>query len=153
MVLLALQSILQLSLERPAAAWLISPWACSRDAGIKAVQDAAYATYVQEVNGDSLQIMLNHVYRHGKPDALPYDDPRAYPLSAEACGLPPTFFSWDLDESIAVDSERLIAKLKSGGVVVASSSTRFGLHVLPIFDLPEAAYEMAAARIWLSKYI
>lgn len=81
------------------------------------------------------------------------DDPRACPLRGSTAGLPPTFLSWDADESLAIDSELALAKLRAGGVAAGSSTTRFGLHVLPLYQCPEAAYEMAIAHMWLRQYL
>jgi acetyl esterase/lipase len=81
------------------------------------------------------------------------DDASACPLSGDFSSLPPTFLSWDLDEQIAVDSELIEAGLAVAGVPVATSTTQFGLHVLPIFRCPEAHQEIQAAAQWIKQFV
>jgi len=134
----------------PAGIWPISAWAR---------HDAETIKYHQTWMGDALLkpnalIENSDVFRHvGQPDELPISHISFSPYHGSFDGFPPMFITFDEEETLGLDGRSIVEKAIGAGVIHKASVHRFGLHMLPVFNCPEAFHEICKAAVWLTQFL
>jgi acetyl esterase/lipase len=118
--------------ERPACAWLLSPWSDLSMSGASLVTEDSvdpliHEGYLEELAGAFV------------PADIPRKDPRVSPLFADLRGFPPTLIQVGSHETLLDDSVRLAGALGAADVPVALEVWPEMIHAWPMWNAKLAA--------------
>lgn len=89
------------------------------------------------------------------PDPRFWKDPYFSPLYGDYTGFPPMLVVWDVDETLAADSEKLVEIAKAAGVQVQHKAYSGCFHAFPTagHGTPESAEVLAETVVFIEKHI
>jgi acetyl esterase/lipase len=89
------------------------------------------------------------------PDPKFWKDPYFSPLYGDYTGFPPMLVVWDVDETLAADSEKLVEIAKAAGIQVQHKAYSGCFHAFPTagHGTPESAEVLADTKAFIEKHI
>ncbi len=134
--------------ERPACAWLVSPWTDLTMSGATlsskdAVDPLIHKPYLEELAGAYL------------PAAIDRKDPRVSPLYADLRGFPPTLIQIGSDETLLDDSVRFAAAAGAADVAVTLEIWPHMIHAWHLWNahLEDGRRALASAGAFMRAHL